>query len=91
MAKTPPVPVPAGQKYCFGCDQPLPLDAFHRRSDRSDGRSAPCKTCTKARRPGYRAMSKLYRETYERGRAHVTAKVPLPVLSNAALFAEILP
>ncbi len=91
MAKTPPVPVPAGQKYCFGCSQPLPLSAFSRRPERADGRGAPCKACAKARRPRYRAMGKLYRETCQRLSARVQAAIPLPLVTHGALLSEIMP
>lgn len=66
MSKTPPIPVPAGHKFCFGCSAALPLDAFHRRKGRADGRSAPCKACVKAAQPRYRQMGQLFAETMDR-------------------------
>lgn len=91
VAHTPPVPVPAGYKFCFGCSQPLPFHAFHRRADRSDGHGSPCKACVKARRPRYREMSRLYRETCARLSARIASSIPLPVVSNGALIAGMIP
>ena len=50
MAKKPPVPVPAGHKYCFGCSKLLPLDSFHRLRADSDARQARCSACLRAAR-----------------------------------------
>ena len=46
--KTPPVPVPAGHKYCFKCKTVKPIKAFNRDKSRRDGRRDKCSVCDNA-------------------------------------------
>lgn len=69
MYKKPPVPVPAGRKYCWECEQALPLDAFHRRHSSPDGRTTPCIECAKVRRVWYKQKRAMIEDTFARIKA----------------------
>lgn len=62
MAKTPPVPVPAGHKFCFGCSQLLQLEDFPLRRADSEVRIARCRTCTQAAKDERLHAKRLARE-----------------------------
>ena len=47
--KIPPVPVPAGHKYCFKCSTLKPIDAFAIARAQSDGRRSVSRRCHVAR------------------------------------------
>lgn len=44
-----PVDVPAGHKFCRGCQRVLPVDAWAARSTTKDGLAFQCKTCVSAK------------------------------------------
>lgn len=60
MAKKPPVPVPAGEKYCHMCKTCLPLSAFYRRAGKPP--RSPCKACAKASGERTAAMQRVMEE-----------------------------
>lgn len=43
--KTPPAPVPTGEKHCFTCGQTKPLQSFYRNRKTLDGRFHCCRRC----------------------------------------------
>jgi hypothetical protein len=45
----PTPPVQPGMKWCRGCDQAKPVEAFWEARNKPDGRSHPCIECCKAR------------------------------------------
>ncbi|GGD61785.1 hypothetical protein [Croceicoccus mobilis] len=62
MAKTPPVPVPAGHKFCFGCSSLLPIDDFPRRRADSDLRTSRCSACQQTARDDRKHAKRIERE-----------------------------
>lgn len=46
--KTPPVP--AGNKWCLGCETALRIDGFEINDRKPDGHSARCRPCMTAQR-----------------------------------------
>lgn len=62
MAKTPPVPVPAGHKFCFGCSQLLRLEDFPLRRANSEVRIARCRTCKQSEKDDRKHTKRLERE-----------------------------
>jgi hypothetical protein len=41
--------VPAGHKWCFGCDQALTVQSFDRDRSKQDGCASRCRRCVRRR------------------------------------------
>lgn len=48
--KQPPVPVPADQKFCWGCQSVLPLSSFATDNKNHDRKRINCRSCDDAAR-----------------------------------------
>ncbi|MCT2558420.1 hypothetical protein N0B51_05445 [Tsuneonella sp. YG55] len=59
MSKTPPIPVQPGEKYCFVCEQALPLASFRPRNGKL---YSPCRSCARTSHERTAPMRELIEE-----------------------------
>lgn len=64
--RTPPVPVPVGFKWCFGCSALLPHSRFFRERRQPDGRSHRCRQCRRRGQQQRREIERIVAEAAER-------------------------
>lgn len=55
-----------GSKWCHGCRQALPVEAFTVDKSKADGRCSRCRVCTERQRQGRREVNAAMAETYAR-------------------------
>ena len=82
MAKTPPVPVPLGYRFCFMCERLLPLASFGPRRTSWDGRQSNCRPCTRVSSKRSQQLRKSILETVQRLRQRACG---VPAVSLQAL------
>lgn len=62
--KTPPVP--AGHKWCLGCEAGLPIGCFEINAERRDGHSPRCRPCMTEQRRMAAECRRIVRDMAER-------------------------
>lgn len=66
MSKRKTPPVPAGHKWCLGCEAGLPLDQFEIHRHRPDGHEARCRPCLAEQRRMQKECRGIVRAAAER-------------------------